>query len=233
MSFFTSLITLILATLIQGLMQLSSGVFATFYHYALGKKSRKKADDFSLYFILGTEIFIAATFLILCIFIFTFYNQIDSHTNLFSWILAGIFAFEALFSFFFYYRKGKTTELSFIPRFIEKNLTNHISNIKTRSDAFVLGFISNIPELIFTLPIYIFLIINLIDFDILPRTMIIILYVVATIFPPILTFSLYHSGHNFADIARLRLRYKPLVRFSLPIIYILLTIILILGTHHG
>ena len=59
MSIFISVVILILVALIQISMQLTPGIFMLFYHYALGKKSRNKADDLNLSFILGAETFIA------------------------------------------------------------------------------------------------------------------------------------------------------------------------------
>ena len=65
MSFFISVIILVLAMLIQVSMQLTPGTFALFYHYALGKNSRTKADNLSLYFTLGVITFMAIVWILL------------------------------------------------------------------------------------------------------------------------------------------------------------------------
>ena len=78
MSIFIPVAILIVATLIQAFMQLTPGVFALFYHYALGKNSSTKADDLSLHFILGVITFIVITWLLIYALIFSiFYNKKD------------------------------------------------------------------------------------------------------------------------------------------------------------
>ncbi len=55
MSNFAPVIIIVLIILIQGLLQLSPGIFSIFYHSAQGKTTKKTADNLSLHFILGTE----------------------------------------------------------------------------------------------------------------------------------------------------------------------------------
>ena len=192
-------------SLIQFLMQLSSGIFMLFYHYALGKKSAKIADNLSLYFILGVEFFTAAVW-------FTVFLILPDASPILFWILAGILFAESLASLFFYYRKSSATAL-FIPRSIAQDFEIHAQNIKTHSDAFILGFLANIPELIFTLPLYCIAVVILSSTNFLPHAAFIILYVISAITPLFIIHALYHTGHNFADIERLRVRFKPLIRF--------------------
>ena len=106
MSIFISVIILIMLSLIQFLMQLSSGIFMLFYHYALGKKSAKIADNLSLYFILGVEFFTAAVW-------FTVFLILPDASPILFWILAGILFAESLASLFFYYRKAPLPLSSF------------------------------------------------------------------------------------------------------------------------
>ena len=214
--------------LIQSFMQLSPGVFALFYHHALGKKSHKKIGDFSLCFVLGAEVFIATIFIITCIFVFAAYNKCSYNTSVFPWLMAGIFLAEAIASLFFYYKKGKTTEL-FIPRAFAKNLIDHSQKVKTRSDAFILGFLSGISELFFTLPLFIIIIVKLIDFSTISRAIAIILYIILTISPLVHIYVLYRTDHNLAEIERLRLRFKPFIRIFMCLGFILLAIATIVG----
>ena len=68
MSVFVSVGIVILAMLIMAFLQLSSGVFSLFYHYASGKYSKSRASDMTLFFILGTET--AAACLFFCSYLF-------------------------------------------------------------------------------------------------------------------------------------------------------------------
>lgn len=221
MSIFISVVILILVALIQISMQLTPGIFILFYHYALGKKSRNKADDLSLSFILGAETFIATIWFLV---LFTFLPIIP---QVFIWVIASLLIIEATASLFFYYRKGPGTAL-FITRSSAKVLELRAKNIKTRSDAFILGFFSNLPELIFTFPLYLlasFIMPN-ISFS-LPPAIYIIIYLMLAVMPLFFIHILYRTDHNLSDIERLRINLKPVVRLFLFVGFLLLAILTI------
>lgn len=212
MSIFISGVILVLVALILACMQLVPGVFILFYHYALGKNSAKKAHGLSPYFILGYVVFLVATWFIVHNLIFAiFYHLGDISTQFFSWALAGVLLAESVLSFLFYYRKGKFTEL-FISRPVAKALDVHAQNSKTRTDAFTLGFLSGIPELIFTLPLFIISSIALMNIPSHFRIVALIFSLSLAIFPFIHLIHLFHFDHNLAEIERLRIRLKPIFR---------------------
>lgn len=195
-------------------MQLVPGIFALFYHYALGKKSVKKADDLSLYFIFGTETFVAVVWF-LAFFILPIIPK-----PLF-WIIAGVLIAESLISLFFYYRKGHGTAL-FLPRHSAKVLEEHAKNVKTNSDAFVLGFFANTPELFFTLPLYFIAVAILTRDYFFPYAAYIIISILLTILPLFVIHILYRTDHNLAEIERSRVRLKPFVRLFLSVMFLML-----------
>lgn len=210
--------------LIFASLQLVPGTFSIFYHYALGKTNAKKADDQALSFILGAEIFVSIMLISIYTLIFTiFYNSIDFCPSIFFWIMAGIFCAEAIIIFLFYYRRGKTTEL-FIPRRTAKTISTNSRKAKSRSDAIALGLFSNIPELIFTFPLYIISSVILLDTTAIPRALIIILYVLVSTIPLFAIRILYRTGHNLANITRLRAKLKPFFKLIIPTLYLLLAI---------
>lgn len=228
MSFFTSLIIVILATLIQGLMQLPAGIFSIFYHRALGKKSQKNLPANTLFFVLGTLVFNLTIITILCIFIFSAYHYTRLNYNLLSWILTGILFAESVLCLFFYYRGKGTTEL-FISRTAARSLKNEAEKVKTRFDAFALGFMAGVPELFFTLPLYIIVIVNLINISVAWRTLIMACFLIANTLPLFSVCLSFRTGHNLAEITRFRLRAKPFVKIFLCISYLLLAIFTLLG----
>lgn len=224
MSIFIPVAILIVATLIQAFMQLTPGVFALFYHYTLGKNSSTKADDLSLHFILGVITFIIIAWLLVYALIFAiFYDKVEPYPNFLPWLMAGIFLAESIASLLFYYRKGKFTAL-FIPRSIAKNLDFHAQKVKNRSDAFVLGFFSGIPELIFTLPLYAISAIELMRMNFPLRPIFIIIYVIATIIPLFVIRTLYRHDHTLAKIEHTRIRAKLFIRILLCIGFLLLAL---------
>jgi small-conductance mechanosensitive channel len=91
MSFFISVGIIFLAMLIQSLMQLMPGIFAIFYHSALGKTSRQKADDLSLSFILGVELFTALFFVVAYAIISLCATEPPFYEDTLPWIFIAIF----------------------------------------------------------------------------------------------------------------------------------------------
>ncbi|MBR3254165.1 hypothetical protein IKF88_00310 [Candidatus Saccharibacteria bacterium] len=224
MSFFVSVIILVLAMLIQASMQLAPGTFALFYHYALGKNSRTKADNLSLYFTLGIITFMATIWLFVYTFIFGFFcDKAELCLNFVPWLMVGVLLAESIASLFFYYRKGKFTAL-YVPRLAAKNLDLHAQKVKNRSDAFVLGLFSGSLELIFTLPLYVVSVIELMKINFSFRPLFIILYIIVSIIPLFAMRTLYRHDYNLATIEQLRVRTKTSTRIFISVGFLLLAI---------
>ena len=235
MSIIISVIILILAMLISFFMQLTPGTFALFYHYALGKTSAKKADDRSLSFILGTEIFVVTVWLIIYFLaFFFFYNASESAREIFVYIMAGIFFAEAFAGAFLYYRKGKSTAL-FLSRRLARSLDEHIKKQKTRSDCILLGAFTSLIELVFTLPLYIISASILVNSVSLPHPLIAAIFPIIAVLPLFIIRNIFRFGRNLAEIQRVRVKLKPFVRSILFFGYILLGLAIIyLGViNHG
>ena len=217
--------------LIFAFLQLLPGTFSIFYHYALAKTSAKKADDQSLSFILGAEILVATIWFIVYITIFCiFYDAPDFCPLSVYWTLAGIMLAEAIIIPFFYFRRSKITNTStalFIPRNIASTLSMRARKAKSRPDCITLGLIAGLPELIFTLPLYVISTIILLDTAALPRAAIIILYIIVATLPLFIIRLAYRTGHNLAEITRIRTKLKPHFRFILCIAYLCLAIAII------
>lgn len=228
MSFFTSLSILILVSLIQASLQLSSGIFLIFRHYASGKYSRKKVDNFTLLYLLGIETFNTVMFLSIYSFYFSiFYHFPNAELHYFPWAMAGVCIALSVSSFLYYYRrKSRGTEL-FIRRKYAKNLIHRAKNVKTKSDAFMLGCFANIAELIFVIPLFILAVVSINEFDILPRSPFAFLFIISSIVPILTIIVLYNTGHNIAEIERRRIKDKPFFRFIIPLGYILLAFTLL------
>ena len=222
MSFLISVGILILSALILASLQLTPAIFTYFYHYASGKKSKKTADDLAISFILGTETFNTIIFLLLySVYFSLFYSLGEIKLGVFPWIMAGIFLALAFVSFFFYYRKSRGTEL-YLSRKLAKNLIIRAKNVKTRSDAFLLGCFSGTTELLFSLPLFIIVIMvtNVVNYA--PRTILLLLFIFSVSIPLFSYSYMYQRGHNFAEITRRRIKNKPFFRFVIPLAYLLL-----------
>ena len=209
-------------------LQLPNGLFSIFYHFRIAKTNHKKADDAALSFILGFEVFMTVFWLLVYLIIFTcFYFNPEILTSIFLYIMAGICFAEAIAIVFFYYRRGKTTTALFIPRKIAKNLIKKSEAVKSRSDAIILGFVSGIPELLFTLPLFITCSALLQTENALSRSLVIILAVVSAATPLFVVRFFYRTNHNLAEIERIRTKLKPHFRLILSLAYLAISILLI------
>ena len=227
MSGFIPVIILILVAVIILSFQLPAGVFTLFYHYNLGKHSSQKTDDLSLDYILGVETLSAAIFFILYAFFFAvFYYNIGLNMDIIVWILAGMMAAESILILIFYYKKGPATSL-FITRKNAAHFVAHAKSINKRSDAYVLGLISGIPETVFSLPLYFTAMFALLNTDFLSATPFIILFIFLSTIPLFTIRLFYRSGKNLAWIERFRIKIKPLVSIILVIGYFAIACLLI------
>ena len=230
MSIFTSLGIVILAMLIVASLQLTPGVFALFYHYALGKFSKRKASDLTLFFIIGAEIVNAFIFISIY-FLLGFFTlgDLGFNNNIFTYTLVGILVALAIVSFFCYYRRGAGTQL-FISRRYAKGMDHLAKSTRSRTDAMLLGALAGSYELIFTLPLFIIVATIALEFNISrqPANLIAIAFVIAPLLPLFIIRWQYQSGYNLADILRLRTKNKTFIRSLLTLSFFLIATLIIL-----
>ena len=190
-----------------------------FYHYVFGKNSRKKADNFSSYFILGSAVAVGA---LICL---AFFLTIDS--PILRWILSGILVALGIVSLFFYFRRGRGTSL-FLPRKGARSLIATAKNIKSPSDAFMLGAMCELPELIFSLPLYVAIAVGIGGFtDGSMRTCLALVVVLCNLLPLFTMWGLFKNHRNLADIQRMRAKNKSFCRLFMAGCYFVLAAILI------
>ena len=230
MSIIPPVILIVVVLLILMSFQLAPGTFSIFYHFMLGKFSRKKSDDLSLSFIFGTELFMVTMWLLTYFVLFTIFTNLTDYQILL-WIFAGISIAEAVSIFLFYYKSptSRKSTVLFLPRRFASTLMHRIASVKSRKDAFLLGFFINVPELVFTLPLFIIMNTILLNTTLVPVAITIALAILATILPLFIIRTFYRADYALADIQRLRVHTKPVVRICLPICYIIIAIILITG----
>ena len=231
MSILTSLGIIVLAMLIMAFLQLVPGVFSLLLHYTSGKYSKLKASDLSVFFILGAETF---SVLILLFFYVVLSNSPTLYwiigSPIFRWVMAGIIVALGVLILVLYFRRRSKTEL-FISRRLASCLKTKAMNIKTRSDAFALGFTAAIPELIFTLPLYLLVVIEIMQIGstTINRSVMIILFAIISILPLLILHGASATGRTLADTLRFRTRNQLFFRIGLGIFYFLIAILIISG----
>lgn len=230
MSVFTSFGIALIAMLIIIFLKLVPGVFALFYHYASGKYSAKKTADLSIFFILGAETLPALLFIIINFILCGFsYTNLNITSKFFLWLISGLLMGLGFAFLFFYFHRGRNTKL-FISRKNAKNLNEKAKNVKTRSDAFLLGLISGVPELFFTLPLYLIVFIEIAKNFISATTCsaLLLLFILATITPLFFLYAYFRNGNNLANFERQRIKNKSFFRVFIPTLYFLLALLIII-----
>lgn len=229
MSIVFSVIIVILFMLIQALLQLKPATFSLLYHNALAKYSIKKSDNLALNYILGSELFIVTLWLAMYyIFFSIFYLFPNFPTAILYWVIAGILAATAISFFCFYFKKSPSTTL-FLSRRHAHSITARTASIKSPRDAFLLGFFINIPELIFTLPLYLLTAVLMQSTTVFPRAITVIALVITAVLPTFIILFAFHGSANLASITRTRVKLKPFLRIIVPLCYIITCAITIIG----
>ena len=231
MSVLTSLGILILALFACGFLRLVPSIFAIFYHYASAKNSRDNTLKLSSFFIVGHMIM--AMVILFVIYFALYHFLLDNPTfdvNAFYWVIAGILALLSLFLFCVYYRRGKGTQL-FIGRKIAKSITTRARGAKKASDIFVLGMTSGVFELIFILPVYVVVILEIMNFkggNILYQPLLFFTFV---IFSMSSVFAVrgqyYRKRKNLAEIHRAQVKNRTFYRFMLSVSFLLLAVFIV------
>ena len=229
MSVFISIGILILSMLIFTFLQLTPGVFALTYHYALGKYSENKASYLTLFFIIGVEVIsvclFLSTFFLVSIIFFTGFRP---ETSIVTWILAGILIALSFLAFFYYYRPGNGTKL-FIPAKYIKGLRFSAKTIKTKSDAFVLGVLSSVSEFIYTFPLYVLVSAEIMRLSLqdVHVNLFALIFVLAPLIPLFVIRYKFQAGYSLADIIKSRNKNKFFTRLILSLNYLIIAIIIL------
>lgn len=215
--------------LIQCFFQLRPSIFAIFYHNASGKYSKSRADNLAVTYILGALVFNILTLLCInYIFVTLAYTSLNFTNGILVWIMVGILIALSLLSFFLYFRKSQGTEL-FISRKLAKTINASARSAKTNSDALLLGLFSGVPELLFTIPLYIVSLLEMSRLNQSPITLAanIMLYAFVILIPIFIIYISYSFNRNLAEITKCRIKNKTFIRFVLSLSYLSLAILII------
>lgn len=231
MSVFSSIGIVLLAIIIMGSFQLVPGVFALFYHYASGRFSRDKTSTLSLFYIIGAEIMSAFLFIAsFYISYLLFLQDLNPCNTILTWVYIGIFATLSVISLLFYYRHphSRDTEL-FLPRTFAKNLRLRAQKVKTPSDAFALGALSNVYELFFTLPLYLLTATEIMYMhtEYIVDDLLTLLYIIATVIPLFVIYYSFQFNHNLAHIQKTRVKDKTFHRIIISVSYLTIALLLL------
>lgn len=208
----SSLAVISFAALIHASFQLSVSVLTLLSGHAIGaKRSQAKLLRLTTSFVLGAGLM---TLLLLSSISFVLFHLYGKETPQIIWSAGcGVLFGIALSIWLFYYRREKGTTL-WVPRNVAEYLTNRTKATKLSAEAFGLGLMSVIGELLFIIaPLFIS---SLVLVQLPPAWQIggIVIYSLISLASLITVWALIGSGHNLGRIQKWREQNKYFLQFA-------------------
>lgn len=208
MSDLLSIATIALAGIVQASLQLSLGGLVLLYHSSMGQHRRRKTRYLAKSYIWGA---LVISFLAVCAGAFLieqiFQGAIAREAV---FVISGILLASAVVMWLLYYRRGKQTTQTWLPKSLTRYIARRAGNTKDNIEAFSLGMLSVFVELPLTLAIYAVAANCLVTTTQPFIALAVYLSIVAV---PMVALKLrIKSGRNVAEVQRWRIRNKQFVR---------------------
>lgn len=228
MNILPSVILVILAMVIQGLLQFAPASFLIFRHYAFGKTNKNKADKLCSYFIFGIEIMVAIMLIVAVWAMQQIREKNFFDEKWFLGIMAGIFIVDAILAIFYFKKSGTKLNFVLVGR---GNIRKKLQNVDNSFAALKCGIKSACKELFLSLPLVIFFaneicFINYNDKKVL-AIILVFCYIVAAMLPVYKIKFEYKFGKNLAEIQRKRVKNKVLVKSALCSTFVIMAILIV------
>lgn len=198
-----------LAAVIHATLQLSLGALLLLYHASLGKHVRKKTRFLVDSYISGMGMLVflgvAAT-----IFILDRYFEKPLYIEELI-IVVGMLVALAIAAWFFYYRRGKSTEL-WLPRSVARFIDKRAKTTNSNTEAFSLGVLTSLAEMPFTIVLFVVAANSILVLPHLYQILAVAMYTVITIIPPVALRLAIRKGQTVVDIQRWRVKHKMFFR---------------------
>lgn len=198
-----------LAAVIHATLQLSLGALLLLYHASLGKHVRKKTRFLVDSYISGMGMLVflgvAAT-----IFILDRYFEKPLYIEELI-IVVGMLVALAIAAWFFYYRRGKSTEL-WLPRSVARFIDKRAKTTNSNTEAFSLGVLTSLAEMPFTIVLFVVAANSILVLPHLYQILAVAMYTVITIIPPVVLRLAIRKGQTVVDIQRWRVKHKMFFR---------------------
>lgn len=201
-----------LAALIHASFQLSISVLTLLGGHAIGaKRSQSRVLGLTSAFVVGAGLM---TILLLSFVSLIAINAFGQTIPMIVWsIAAGLLFGVGIAVWLFYYRKGEGTSL-WIPRSLTSYLSDRTKATKNSGEAFGLGLVSIIGELIFILGPIIISALVIVHLPAGWQLIGIALYTILSLFSLIIVWILIGSGHRLSRIQKWRESNKGFLQFA-------------------
>jgi len=208
----SSLAIVALAALIHASFQLSVSVLTLLGGHAIGvKKTQARVLRLTTAFVAGTAVM---TMLLLSFAALVFQSFFANAVPAFAWALVcGVLAGIGLAVWMFYYRREKGTSL-WVPRPVASFLSDRTKATKRSAEAFSLGLVSTIGELLFIIGPIVVSALVLIELPALWQLAAIALYTAVSLLSLGIVWMLIGSGHKLSQIQHWRESNKYFLQFA-------------------
>ena len=198
-----------LAAVIHATLQLELGALLLLYHASIGKHVRKKTKYLVSNYIagIGSLVFLSLSTVA---FIFDRYFG-DALYPEELMIIVGMLVALAIAAWFFYYRRGRTTEL-WLPRSVARFIDRRAKATNSNTEAYALGLLTSLAEMPFTLVLFVVAANSLLQLPALHQLIALVLYTVIAILPSIIMRLAIRKGQTVVDIQRWRVKHKTFFR---------------------
>ena len=211
----SSLIIIIFAGLIHASFQLSLSVLTLLSGHSIGKQtSRRRVLRLSSNFIGGVVIATLLLVSTISYYLTLFVSHVSSTEQFTAAIASGLMIGLGIATWAFYYRPTRGTTL-WLPRNFAEYLTKRSKSTKSTAEAFSLGIISVVAEIIFIIAPILASSLAIITLpNIWWQISGIILYIILSALPLLIINSLINTGHSIADLQKWREKHKRFLQFA-------------------
>lgn len=198
-----------LAAVIHATLQLSLGALLLLYHASLGKHVRKKTRFLVDSYISGMGMLV---FLGLAATVFVLDRYFEEPLYIEELVIVvGMLVALAIAVWFFYYRRGKSTEL-WLPRSVARFIDKRAKTTNSNTEAFSLGVLTSLAEMPFTIVLFVVAANSILVLPQLYQILAVVIYTVITIIPSIVLRLAIRKGQTVVDIQRWRVKHKTFFR---------------------
>lgn len=198
-----------LAAVIHATLQLSLGALLLLYHASLGKHVKRKTRFLVDSYISGMGTLVLMG-LATTIFILDRYFEKPLYIEELI-IVVGMLVALAIATWFFYYRRGKSTEL-WLPRSVARFIDRRAKTTNSNTEAFSLGALTSLAEMPFTLVLFVVSANSILALPHLYQILAVAMYTLITIIPSTVLRFAIRKGQTVVDVQRWRVKHKMFFR---------------------
>ncbi len=213
MNIFTSLAIIGVVALVHASFQLSVSVLTLLGTHKLGARiSKKKTSRLISSYVLGAGLM---TMLLLSMAILIAQNLIHSTTPLMVWaITCGIGLGIGVAIWLFYYRRSNDGTSLWIPRAFARHLAERSKQTKSSVEAFSLGMVSVISEIIFVIPTVAIAALVAIELPQSLQILTLLVYTLISLMGLLIAWSVIGGGKSISKVQRWREANKKFLQFT-------------------